>query len=420
MFKKILALTLILAMLFSFAACKSSTEEEEAMAGELVEDNSDTTPDDNSSNNNDNNNNNNDNTNQTPGNSTQQPDNNNNNNNDNKEEDNTPPLSTEGSYTVTFDFGYDNKSESEKTDGKVTQMDISRPGYKFDGWFDGSDKFDFSKEVSADTTLTAKWSIITYNITYKAEGATLPSGNPSTYTVEDEVKLEAPTMAGKAFLGWSIDNGKNLLTSTVIAKGTTGDLTLSPVWDENAVILGRYEQDGNEENGAEPIQWIKIKEENGKALLISKFILDAKQYDATGGANIKWATCGLRKWLNDSFYKSAFLSDEKEAIVQTEIYTPHKADNSTSNDYVFLLSIEESKELLSSYAARSSELTPYAEANGAQNSPKGGWWWLRTKISDYGAALIENDGNIRDIGYNGNMKTIGIRPCIWVDTAKIK
>ncbi|MBQ8605768.1 MAG: InlB B-repeat-containing protein [Clostridia bacterium] len=413
MFKKALALMLVLTMLFSLAACKSSSEEQEALAGELTEDNSDTVP--NSNNENSNNNNEDGNTDQTPNDSSQQPSTN---EGDNKQDESTPPPQGEGKYTVTFNFGYDSKKETEKTDGKVTKMDALRDGFTFDGWFDGDTRFDFSKEITADTTLTAKWSAITYTIAYKAEGATLPTGNPTTYTAENEIKLASPTMPGKIFLGWSIDDGKSSITSMTIPKGTTGNLTLTPVWDENAFIYGKYEQDGNPDNGSEDIVWIKLKEENGKTMYISKYILDAKQYDVQADY-IKWASCTLRKWLNESFYKSAFTPEEKAAILQTEVKTPGQHDGSTSNDYIYLLSIEEAKELLSSNLARKAELTKHAEANGAQNSFEGGWWWLRTKVGPYSAALIENTGNIRDIGYNGKMTTIGIRPVMWIDNSKL-
>ena len=408
--RKILALMLIFAMTLSLAACKTTDDEENAVADEVVSDNGSDNQDDNND------------TNQPDDNDTNEPDNNNDNdNNDNNDddEDNTPPLSTEGKYTVTFDFGYDGKSESEKTNGTVTEIDASRNGFTFDGWFNGNDKWDFSATVSKSMTLKAKWTAIEYKITYKANGATIPSTNPTSYTADEEHKLYPATMKGKVFYGWSIDTGKETFTSDIIPKGTYGDLIITPVWDDSIFIFGKYEQDGNTDNGKENIEWIKLKEENGKALFISNKILDAKQYDSSSTASIKWANSSLRNWLNENFYKTAFSDSEQKAIVKTQIQTPGVHDNSTSNDYVFLLSLEEVGTVLTSYTSRRAKVTPYAEANGVQNSELGGWWWLRTKISDYGAALIENDGNIRSIGYNGNLKTIGVRPCIWVDLSKI-
>ena len=60
---------------------------------------------------------------------------------------------------VTIDYGYENIS-FEKKFLKGTILSFTNPtrdGYTFGGWFVGSDGFDFSKPVSEDITLTAKW-----------------------------------------------------------------------------------------------------------------------------------------------------------------------------------------------------------------------------------------------------------------------
>ncbi|MBQ8606053.1 MAG: InlB B-repeat-containing protein [Clostridia bacterium] len=422
--KKLIAALLILVMLFSFAACKSSTEEEEAMSGELVEDNSDTTPDDNSSNNNDNNNNNNDNTNQTPGNSTQQPDNSNN-NDSNKEENNTPPLSTDGKYTVTFDYGFDNKVESEKTDGKVTEVKPERAGYEFAGWFDGETKFDFSKDIASDTKLCAKWNIITYTITYKTEGGTVPAGNPTTYTVDSEFKLMPAEKPYALFTTWNVDAGDGkFLAIDSISKGMTGDLTLVAVWGQDVIVLGKYEQDGNKDNGAEPIVWEKIKEENGKTLYLSRYILDSIPYNSPK-ASVSWSTCTLRTWLNGTFYNSAFTAEEKSVVIYGDIFTARNkstgiGSDMTTKDRVFLLSLEEA-DSLQNYALKKGTATAHAKAQGCLvNSKDIGDWWFRTAgCYDNYAAFMQQNGGSRDNGYSVDLKTIGVRPAIWVDTSKI-
>ncbi|WP_339351231.1 InlB B-repeat-containing protein, partial [Bifidobacterium indicum] len=35
--------------------------------------------------------------------------------------------------------------------------DPSRPGWTFDGWFDGDVAWDFTRPVTGDVTLTARW-----------------------------------------------------------------------------------------------------------------------------------------------------------------------------------------------------------------------------------------------------------------------
>lgn len=421
MTKKLIALLLILTLIFSMAACKSSDEEESAVAGEIVQDSSDDNDNNDGSgsenqNNNQNDNQNdsqNDNNDKTPSDST--PDNN------NEDENNPPPVSTEGKYKVKFDYGYQDKEPFEtRTDGDLSDPEAVRRGYELDGWYNGNQKWDFSDTVTSNMTLTAKWVVITYTITYDGEGATIPSGMPTSYTVNDHIDLKPATKTGKAFSGWSINNGSETIVSNTITIGTTGNLTLKPVWDENAIVIGKYEQDGNTENGEEPIVWIKLKEQNGKALVITRDIIDAKAFDETNsGSSIKWRNSPLRNWLNNTFYKKAFIGTEKNAIIETEVSTPGQYDGTTSKDFVFILSVEEAKELITSNSSRRAKVTKFAENNGAQNSATGGWWWLRTKVGNYATALVEQDGNIRTLGYNSMLTTIGVRPAMWVDLSKL-
>ena len=71
------------------------------------------------------------------------------------------------------------------------------------------------------------------------------------------------------------------------------------------VKFGKYEQDNNEANGKEDIEW-KVLDKNGDLyLLISNKILDNMQYSVTYGF-ITYANSTVRKFLNGTFYNSAF------------------------------------------------------------------------------------------------------------------
>lgn len=64
---------------------------------------------------------------------------------------------------VTFDYGYDNKTETEivSVGAAVGEPSIpSRDGYSFSGWFESAtatESYDFTTVLSSDTTLIAKW-----------------------------------------------------------------------------------------------------------------------------------------------------------------------------------------------------------------------------------------------------------------------
>ncbi|MCS3064699.1 InlB B-repeat-containing protein [Parabacteroides distasonis] len=75
-----------------------------------------------------------------------------------------------------------------------------------------------------------------YTITYDPNGGTLPQGSPTQYTVvSDEFTLPTPTHAGTyvSFEGWK-DAGGN--TVTTVAKGSTGDLSLTAQWKESELV----------------------------------------------------------------------------------------------------------------------------------------------------------------------------------------
>ncbi|MBQ8139988.1 MAG: sigma-70 family RNA polymerase sigma factor [Lachnospiraceae bacterium] len=92
------------------------------------------------------------------------------------------------------------------------------------------------------------------------------------------------------------------------------------------IEIGSFEQDGDEANGAEPIEWQVIADEDGKKLLLSKDILMPlgnmmyEEYPGDG-VNYTWKECGIRTYLNGEFYESAFTDEERAQIVETEIRT---------------------------------------------------------------------------------------------------
>lgn len=85
----------------------------------------------------------------------------------------------------------------------------------------------------------------------------------------------------------------------------------------DTVILGTFEQDDNEDNGAEPIEWIVLDTDENKALLLSKYVLTEEQYDYSGN-QVTWYTSTLFQWLNSDFKNEAFTEDEKGQIINSE------------------------------------------------------------------------------------------------------
>ena len=106
---------------------------------------------------------------------------------------------------------------------------------------------------------------------------------------------------------------------------------LSPLMEtvKNAQVgdiieYGTFEQDGDTSNGEEPIEWMVLAEEDGKKLLLSRYILisvgDMMVFPGEG-VNYTWAECGIRTYLNGDFFESAFNEEERELIAETELRT---------------------------------------------------------------------------------------------------
>ena len=159
-----------------------------------------------------------------------------------------------------------------------------------------------------------------------------------------------------------------------------------------SVIFGNYPQAGY--GTVKPIEWVALKEEGNKALLISKYILKRKRFDEK--TNV-WADSELRQWMNQEFLDAAFTDDEKAAILETELPDVGTVDK------VFLLSLEEAKTLI----------------NDKKNRVMLGgrhcwWWWLRSPGNQPDVtAIVDVDGSLHSgsVHYGGGV----VRPALWVN-----
>ncbi len=171
-----------------------------------------------------------------------------------------------------------------------------------------------------------------------------------------------------------------------------------------------YEADGTRR----PVQWIVIKKQKNKALLLSAYGIDVKLYYYRR-KNVTWETCTLRKWLNEGFYSDAFTEEEKKRIRLTKIGNPDnpiwgtKGGNDTE-DRLFLLSIREAQKLLPERIKRKLIRTPFAEAKGGYS------WWLRSPgFSSYDAAVVHGGGDFYGGGGDNVDSRYAVCPALWID-----
>lgn len=195
---------------------------------------------------------------------------------------------------------------------------------------------------------------------------------------------------------------------------STGSANL-PV--EKSVYFGSYEQDNNTRNGAEPVEWIVVANDqrNNRALLLSKYVLDMERYHKSY-SKIRWDECSVRSWLSDTFYQKCFSASERASIIRTKHYANYGDSSIETTDKVFFLSIDEVESYLKTREARMATPTQYAIAQDVAVSDSGScYWWLRgSSDRKNDADRIEPDGHIQTYGGNTNAYGVGIRPAIWV------
>ena len=202
------------------------------------------------------------------------------------------------------------------------------------------------------------------------------------------------------------------------------------------VRFGTYEQDNDMNNGPEAIEWLVLDIKDGKALLLSRYGLDAIPFSTE--KRVSWETCTLRTWLNADFMDAAFTAQETAAIVETTVKNDEsqvlvkKWNNSRMNadtgnntlDRVFLLTIHEAVDVYQlSDTTRKCAPTDYAIAHGAHTGDPeneenlvdgrltGTWWSRMTADSKRWAICMSGGYNFFDETY------VSVRPALWVDLA---
>ena len=205
------------------------------------------------------------------------------------------------------------------------------------------------------------------------------------------------------------------------------------------ITFGHYEQDNDPDNGPEPIEWIVLDIQDGRALLLSRYGLDAKPYHTELTEDVTWETCALRTWLNSDFLNEAFSEEEQAAILMTDVdnsleqgYGDWSASGgNNTQDRIFLLSYAESNRYLGVKFWRDEDAnkvearvapTAYAIHTGADPSSTmqtadgdaTAWWWLRSPGEvQILAACVTGGGSLHNSGVNTD--GCADRPALWIN-----
>lgn len=194
----------------------------------------------------------------------------------------------------------------------------------------------------------------------------------------------------------------------------------------STVFFGNYPQRNLVDY--EPVEWIvlELDRDNGRALLISRYVLDCVPYNQEPGV-VNWENCTLRGWLNHNFLNRAFSTAERRAILLTDVDNdPSQGRYETdagedTQDRVFLLSYAEAWRYFPTDYERMVLPTACAMVHDVwtskvfvlNNRPTCNWW-LRSPGKTKTIACLVGEGGRQD---NGNVyyPNAGVRPVIWVD-----
>ena len=235
------------------------------------------------------------------------------------------------------------------------------------------------------------------------------------------------TLKGYADVDSLLANDENLLAEAAAARDALFSVG-------NYVTFGTYPQTsaGSDQT---PIEWLVLDRDGDKALLLSRYGLDAQPYH-TSYTSITWEKCTLRTWLNDDFINRAFTAAEQSAILLTNVDNSSiqcysgwsTSGGNNTQDKVFLLSYAEANKYLGVTYDNSnntkSRVAPnaYAISQGAWPSDSNkttdgeaaGWWWLRSPGGiQYAAVFVNPDGSLSCS--NVDFARVSVRPALWVN-----
>ena len=145
-------------------------------------------------------------------------------------------------YTVTFDsYGGTPVPPAQEVEYGLTATEPADPtlkGYTFAFWYLGEDEqnataYDFNTPVTENITLTAKWNINKYTVTFDSYG-----GTPVPPAQEVEYGLTAtepadPTLKGYTFAFWYLGEDEQNATAYDFNTPVTENITLTAKWNIN-------------------------------------------------------------------------------------------------------------------------------------------------------------------------------------------
>lgn len=163
------------------------------------------------------------------------------------------PNPTGTPVTVTYDYGERGgiyaKQIVQAGEKAVKPDDPKVNGLTFGGWYTDEDcidgnEYNFTAPVTKDMTLTAKWTVNSYTITFDTDGGSAVA--PITQDYGTTIKAPAaPTKTGYTFMGWN---------PALPAAMPAGDMTIKAQWSINQYTV-TFDTDGGSAVDAQTVAY---------------------------------------------------------------------------------------------------------------------------------------------------------------------
>ncbi len=144
-----------------------------------------------------------------------------------------------GAYTVTFqsEGGSEVASQIRANTPADQPADPTKEGYTFIGWYKGEEKWNFADAVTEAMTLTAKWQLNQYTITFDTAGGSEVAPITQDYGTTITAPA-APTRTGYTFAGWD----REIPTAM-----PAGDMAITARWQVNQYTITFKPENGGED-----------------------------------------------------------------------------------------------------------------------------------------------------------------------------
>ncbi|MGL9730387.1 InlB B-repeat-containing protein [Enterococcus sp. DIV0756] len=240
-------------------------------------------------------------------------------------------------------------------------------GYKFLGWYDedGTKTESIPDGKTGDRTLTARWKLIDYTITFDD-----PAISAISYTIEsDTIKLPMKTKTGYTFLGWLVseDTLSRMVTDSgkivqEIKTGSTGNLKLSARWQANPYTIRFDSNGGAGEMAAQTMTYDEAAKLSANAFTRSGYVFVNWNTQADGRGTPYTDTQEIRN-LVASGELTLYAQWKPAKTALDDLITKEKETNRNKEDYtegswnVYEEALKKAEKVLADPQATSEEIT---------------------------------------------------------------